>query len=157
MNAPSLSLDAVRALGRALRHATALPSRHIGARLRELVILHVASVNGCPVCSSVHGAVSRRAGIAASDIHEARRCAPSPVLDDPARVALRYAELRTRGQERDDPAAVEEFERTFSRSEQREIRAVVDLFTFNTRLMNTWEHLLPGAERRRERLELCQE
>ena len=46
--------------------------------------------------------------------------------------------------------------RNFSHSEQREIRAIVDLFTFNNRFNNAWERAVPGAEKRRERLGLCE-
>jgi alkylhydroperoxidase family enzyme len=73
-----------------------------------------------------------------------------------ARVALRYAELRTLDHEADHVEELERFQHTFSPVEQREIRAIVDLFTFNNRFNNTWEQYLPGASRRRERMGLCE-
>ena len=55
------------------------------------------------------------------------------------RVALRYAELRTAGVEDGNPDDLARFDQAFSGREQREIRAVVDLFIFTNRFNNTWE------------------
>jgi AhpD family alkylhydroperoxidase len=156
MNAPGLDAAALRALGRALRHPSALRGRHIGARLRELVTLHVSSVNGCPVCSAAHGLVARLAGVTPDAVMAARACAVSPEdFDARTELALRYAALRTRGREAAEPALVAAFERAFGPAERREVRAVTDLFTFNNRINNAWERWVPGAEARRRRLGLC--
>lgn len=157
MHAPGLNLDAAMALGRALRTPTAVFGRRIGPRLRELVILHVSSVNGCPVCSSVHAVIARRVGVGEEGVQAARLChAMDARLDARERVALRYAELRTLGREAEDRESIEELDALFSRDEQREIRAIVDLFTFNNRFNNTWERWVPGARARRERMGLCE-
>lgn len=149
---PKLSGRAIRSLGSAVVRPAALRGRHIGARLREQIILHVASVNSCPVCSATHAAAARVVGLDAKDIRAARALEPPAELAERTRVALRYAELRTRGEEASHPEEVRRFEALFSEAEQREVRAVVDLFTFNTRFNNTWEGALPGARRRRRKL-----
>ena len=153
--APTLTLSSLRSLGRAARDAGALRGRRIGARLRELVILHVSSVNDCPVCSAAHGVIGRLSGLDGRDVHDARACEPAERFDERTRVALRYAELRTRGREDDDPVALERLRALFDEEERREIRAIVDLFTFNNRFSNSWERLVPGGAWRRERLGLC--
>ena len=73
------------------------------------------------------------------------------------RAALRYAELRTVGWENDFPDDVAAFEKAFTPEEQREVRAIADLFTFNNRFNNTWVAVLPGAQARRQRLGIGQE
>jgi AhpD family alkylhydroperoxidase len=157
MTAPALTLSSLRSLGRAARNADALLGRRIGARLRELVILHVSSVNGCPVCSAAHGLIGRASGLDRADVRAARGCEPAAGFDERTRAALRYAELRTRDQEGDDPRALEALAALFTPEERRELRAVVDLFTFNNRFNNTWERVVPGAAARRARLGLCAE
>lgn len=156
MHAPGLDRAALAALSRALRQAPALPAPHLGTRLRELIILHVSSINGCPVCSAAHGLLARLGGVEGDAIEAARACDVGPEDFDPrTELALRYAELRTLGREARDPALVERFEARFSADEQREIRAITDLFTFNNRFNNTWERWVPGARRRRRRMGLC--
>ena len=150
MKAPKLSMHAMRSFARAAVRPVALLGRHLGSPLRERIILRVSSINSCSVCSVVHGAVARFEGLSADDVNEARTA--SDQLDDRTKVALRYAELRTSDLEQDFPDDVAVFERDFSVDEQREVRAVVDLFTFNNRFNNTWEAVLPGAAWRREKL-----
>jgi len=147
MNAPTLSLYSLRSLARALQHPAALLGRRIGPQLRERIILRVSSINRCAVCSAVHAGVARVEGLSGDDIHDAR-------LDERSLIALRYAELRTAGLEADHPDDVAAFEQAFTPSEQTEVRAIVDLFTFNNRFNNTWEAWLPGAQRRRQRMGL---
>ena len=154
MNGPRLSLDAVRSLGRALRHAPALRGRHIGPRLRELLILHVSSLNGCPVCSLAHEVVGRGGGLNRDDIRAARACEPASELDERTQLAFRAAELRVRGAT--DADAEASYEAAFSAEEREEIAAIIDLFIFNNRANNTWEGILPGAAWRRRALGLCQ-
>ncbi|MEZ4438572.1 MAG: carboxymuconolactone decarboxylase family protein [Polyangiaceae bacterium] len=156
MTSPTLDRRSFTSLGRALRDWRVLRTPKIGAALRELIILHVSSVNGCPVCSVAHGLAGRASGLGREDIRAARACEPTdPRFDERTRVALRYAELRTLDQERAHTDEGAEFAALFDPEEQREVRAIVDLFTFNNRFNNTWERWLPGAERRRERLGLC--
>ncbi len=152
MKPPKLSGRALSSLGRAVRNAGALRGEAIGAQLRETVILHVSAVNSCAVCSAAHGVAGRKAGLSDGDIAAARACEPPESLDERTRAALRYAELRTRGEEAEHPEDVRRFEGLFSNAEQREVRAIVDLFTFNNRFSNTWESVLPGAARRRRKL-----
>jgi AhpD family alkylhydroperoxidase len=156
MTTPTLTLASLRSLGRAARNADAVLGRRIGARLREILVLHVSSVNGCPVCSAAHDALGRVSGLDGDDIRDARACDPAERFDERTQVALRYAELRTKGDEGDDPLALEQLRAFFSPEERREIRAVVDLFTFNNRFNNTWERILPGAAQRRARMGLCE-
>lgn len=157
MHAPGLDRPALAAFGRALRDVSAWRGRHIGPRLRELIILHVSSVNGCPVCSAMHGVWARSVGVQKADITAARGCEPSPEdFDARTELALRYAEARTLRREDREPETVRRFEQAFDTDEQREVRAVVDLFTFNNRINNSWERWVPGARRRRERLGLCE-
>lgn len=148
-----LSSYAIRSLARAMTRPAALMGRSIGAPLRERIILRVSSVNSCTVCSSIHGAVARIEGLSGDDVRDARQ-ASKEHLDERTLIALRYAELRTVGWEQEYPDDVAAFEKAFTPAEQREVRAIVDLFTFNNRFNNTWEALLPGADRRRTRMGL---
>jgi len=150
---PRLSLAAIRSLGRALRHAPALRGRHIGARLRELVIVHVSSLNGCPVCSVAHSFVGRAVGLDDEAIHAARECEPASSFDERTQLALRFAELRVT--DRRDAVVEARVAETFTPDEREELAAIVDLFVFNNRANNTWEALLPGAAWRRRALGLC--
>jgi AhpD family alkylhydroperoxidase len=149
---PTLDRSAMGALGSAIRSPGALLARNIGPRLREQVILRVSSVNSCPACSLMHGIVARRAvGMSRAEIRAARAGA---VADERASVALRFAELRTTGEEEAHPGATREFQAVFSKEEQREIRAFADLFTFMNRFMNSLESRVPGADWRRRKLGL---
>ena len=154
MTAPKLSWYALRSLARALTHPGAFLGRRIGGALRERVTLRVSSVNGCAVCSAVHGVVARVEGLTADDIRQARSPEEDEHQDERTQVALRYAVVRTARLEDDSPDDVARFEQEFSAREQREIRAVVDLFTFTNRFNNTWEAVVPGAASRRRRLGL---
>lgn len=157
MHAPGLSLSSLRALGRALGAPSAWAGHHIGARLRELIILHVSSINGCPICCAMHAELAISFGVEDPELHAALACDPeAAALDARTRVALRYTELRTRGCEGDDPVAVERFASSFSPAQQREIRLITDLFTFATRFNNSWERWVPGATTRRARMGLCE-
>jgi len=147
-----LSGYALSSLARAMTHPLSLRCKSIGPRLREQIVLRVSSVNRCAVCSAVHGVVAKVEGLSADDIRKARLEPDDDAHDERTRVALRYAELRTARLEADFPEDVEAFERIFDASERREIRAIVDLFTFNNRFNNTWEGALPGAEGRRRNL-----
>ena len=98
------------------------------------------------MCSSIHERLAQRLGISPDEIVAAQQ---GEARDDRAEIALRSAEARTLGKE--TPAVVEAFERAFDREEQLEVRAIVDLFTFNNRFNNTWESWLPGARARRAR------
>ncbi len=151
MIAPKLSLYALTSLARSLSRPSALTGRAIGATLRERIILRVSSVNSCTVCSAVHGALARLEGLSRDDVRQAR-AASKEHLDDRTLLALRYAELRTVGWEREYPDDVAAFEKAFTPTKQAEVRAIVDLFTFNNRFNNTWEAVLPGAEGRRRRM-----
>jgi AhpD family alkylhydroperoxidase len=150
MSAPKLSIHAVRSLGRALGRPLAWRGKAIGALLRERIILRVSSVNSCYVCSAVHGTVARMVGMTDEQVAQAR--SREPADDERTRAALRYAEIRTMGMEEDFPQDVASFEAAFGLDERREVRAIVDLFTFNNRFNNTWETLLPGGSRRRGRM-----
>lgn len=154
MRPPKLSKGSVRSLGRAVAHPGALRGRALGKRLREEIILHVSAVNSCYVCSKMHEIIGRRVGLSDAEVRAARAIEPSPELDARTRVALRYAELRTRGEENAHPEEVRRFERELSPGERREVRGIVDLFTFTNRLNNTVEGVLPGARRRRRKLGL---
>ncbi len=154
MTAPKLSWYALRSLARALTKPDALLGRSIGGVLRERVTLRVSSLNGCAVCSAVHGVVARVEGLTADEIREARSPEKDDQQDERTQVALRYAALRTARLEDDSRDDVVRFEQEFSAREQREIRAVVDLFTFTNRFNNTWEAVVPGGGRRRRRLGL---
>lgn len=149
-----LSGHAIRSLGRALCHPLSLQGRALGPHLREQVILRVSSINGCSVCSAIHGAVARVGGLTAKDVHDARTPSNDDNLDDRTRLLLQYAEVRTAALESDFPEVVSRFDETFDGDIKREVRALVDLFTFNNRFNNTWEALLPGAKRRRDALGL---
>ncbi|MBW2455440.1 MAG: carboxymuconolactone decarboxylase family protein [Deltaproteobacteria bacterium] len=154
MTAPKLSWYALRSLARAATRPSALLGRGIGGALRERVTLRVSSVNSCAICSAMHQVVARLEGLDAGDIHQAASPAEDESLDERTLVALRYAEVRTADREGDFADEVARFEREFTADEQREIRAVTDLFTFTNRFNNTWEAVLPGASRRRRRLGL---
>ena len=149
---PRLSWSAVRALLRAGIRPRALLGRRIGAALREQLIVHLSSLNECVVCAATHTVLGRAAGVSSETLACAcRRQLPD---DERARAALRYAELRTQGLEAESPAEVERFERLFAPEERREVRAIVDAFTFANRFNNSWESWLPGAEARRRWLGL---
>jgi AhpD family alkylhydroperoxidase len=122
--------------------------RVIDPRLREAIILRVSAVNECPVCSMVHERLAARLGISPDEIADAREGESD--LDPRARIAFRFAEARTLG--RADAKADADFSSAFDAREQREIRAVVDYFTFTNAFNNTWEAILPGAARRRRGL-----
>jgi len=154
MSVTKLSISGLLGLGRAAARPRSLMTRRIGAELRELIILHVSSVNECVVCSAIHEAGARACGIDEESIRAARQRVDEAALDDRTRAALRYAELRTRGAEADDPAACDAFEELFDEQERAEVRTVVDLMTFNNQFNNSWEGLLPGAARRRRRMGL---
>jgi AhpD family alkylhydroperoxidase len=154
MTAPKLSWYAIQSLARALTHPGALLGRAIGGALRERVTLRVSSLNSCAICSAVHGVVARVEGLTADDIRQARTADGDEQQDGRTRAALRYAELRTAGVEDGNPDDLARFQQAFSPREQREIRAVVDLFTFTNRFNNTWEAAVPGAGSRRRRLGL---
>lgn len=150
MNAPKLSFHALRSLLRAVGNLGAVPGRKLGGAFRERIVLHVSSMNRCYVCSVAHGMAARLEGLGADEIRGLRR---GETGDDPrGRIALRYAELRTTDTEQDFPEDVKAFEESFTPEEQREVRAIVDLFTFNNRFNNTWEAILPGAQGRRRKL-----
>jgi AhpD family alkylhydroperoxidase len=150
MKPPTLSRYALRSLARAVLGAPALTPGRIDRRLREEIILHVSSLNSCPVCSAVHAVKAHRIGLSDAEISHARALGVDG-WDERTRAALRYAELRTTDHERDHPEDVAAFERAFSARERAAVRAVVDLFTFTNRFNNTWERLLPGAATRRRR------
>lgn len=143
MRSPTLSLYALRSLGRALARWPAARGRGVDPELRERVIVHVSSLNSCPVCLAFHAGDARSRTLDGTDPRD-------PRLD----AALRYAELRTLGRERFFPGDVARFERSFSPVEQAALRATVDLFTFTNRFNNTWEQLVPGAAARRRRLRI---
>jgi AhpD family alkylhydroperoxidase len=153
VSAPKLNVHAVRSLLRVLVDRAALRTRVIDPKLRETIVLHVSSINSCAVCSSIHLRVAREKGLTEAEIAEAQR--EEIAGDERTRAALRFAEIRTYDQERDFPEDVATFERVFDAREQREVRAVVDSFTFNNRFNNTWESVIPGAARRRKRLGLA--
>jgi len=150
MNEPKLSVHALRSLLRAVGNLGGVPGRKIGGAFREKIVLHVSSMNRCYVCSVAHGMAARLEGLGAEEIHELRRGETGN--DARTKIALRYAELRTTDTERDFPEDVQAFEEAFGPEEQREVRAIVDLFTFNNRFNNTWEAILPGAQGRRRKL-----
>jgi AhpD family alkylhydroperoxidase len=154
MTAPMISAFALRSLGRALSRPWALRAKSLGPTLREQLILRVSSVNQCTVCSAIHGGVARLEGLSGDDIRRARNPVADGQQDESTRLLLHYAEIRTADLERDFPDVVEAFERSFPEPVKQEVRAVVDLFTFNNRFNNTWEGLLPGASRRRESMGL---
>jgi AhpD family alkylhydroperoxidase len=139
-----LSLRALAAGARTL-----WPDRRVLPRkLREAIVLRVSAVNECPVCSSVHERLAARFGFDPEQVREIQSGAAESV-DARADIALRYAENRTLG--RDDVRVTGLFEGAFTAEERREIDWVVDRFTFNNAFNNTWEAVLPGATRRRER------
>lgn len=152
MKPPKLTGRALGSLGRALKNAGALRGKRIGAQLRERIVLHVSAVNSCAVCSVNHGLTARVAGLDADDIRACRAAEPPDTLDERTRAALRYAEVRTRGEEEQSSADVRRFEALFDEEERREVRAIADLFTFNNRFNNSWEGVLPGAAARRRKL-----
>jgi len=141
-----LTLRAIALGARAYAQRGPRRAHRIGRKLKEEIVLRVSAVNECPVCSSIHERLAARLGISPDEIVAAQL---GEGRDDRAEIALRYAEARTLGNE--TPAIVEAFERAFDREEQIEVRAIVDLFTFNNRFNNTWESWLPGASARRAR------
>lgn len=143
---PKLTLRALVSGARAYLRPDRVRGKRIGRQLREAITLRVSAVNECPVCSSIHERLAERLGIPPEEIARAQQ---GEAEDERSEIALRYAEARTLGKE--SPAIVEAFERAFTRDEQAEVRAIVDLFTFNNAFNNTWESWLPGAARRRER------
>lgn len=145
---------ALRSLVHAMRHPLALRGKALGPKLREQVILRVSSLNSCTVCSAVHGAVARVGGLTAKEIHRARSPDADDAFDEDTKLLLHYAEIRTSNLESDFQDVVDAFERTFPAEVKREVRAIVDLFTFNNRFNNSWEGLLPGADKRRDSLGL---
>jgi AhpD family alkylhydroperoxidase len=154
MNIPMLSGYALLSLGRALSHPLSLRGKFLGPRLREMVILRVSSINGCPVCSAFHETFARIQGMDDAEILEARSPQSDDRLDEQTQLLLHYAEIRTANLEKDFDDVVQRFETTFSEEIKREVRAIVDLFSFNNRFNNTWEGLLPGARRRRQAMGL---
>jgi AhpD family alkylhydroperoxidase len=145
---PVLSSYALKSLARALWARPALKGGALDRRLRERIVLRVSAVNRCQVCSAIHDERAERLGLSRDEVEAARKAESD---DERTRAALRYAEIRTYDLERDFPEEVRAFEALFSRAEQKEARAVIDLFTFNNRFNNTWEGILPGAEARRKR------
>jgi AhpD family alkylhydroperoxidase len=149
MSSPKLSAYAILSLARALNHPLSLLGRAIGGRLREQIVLRVSSINRCAICSAVHGTVAKIEGLSGEDIRRARSREHFEAEDERTQAALRYAEVRTANLEAEFPEVVETFERLMTPEEQREVQAIVDLFTFNNRFNNTWEGVLPGAKGRR--------
>jgi AhpD family alkylhydroperoxidase len=143
---PRLTLRAIASGARAYVQRGPRRGSRIGRLLKEEIVLRVSAVNECPVCSSIHERLAARLGISEGAIERAQQ---GDGRDARSEIALRYAEARTLGKE--TRAVVEAFERTFDREEQIEVRAIVDLFTFNNRFNNTWESWLPGAKARRAR------
>jgi AhpD family alkylhydroperoxidase len=120
----------------------------IGLPMRERIALHVSAINRCVVCSALHGAVGRMAGLSDDEISTAGvECELD--LDARTRIVLRYAELRTTNQQDAYPEDVERFERALEKAEREEVEAVVDFLTFFNYFNNAWESLIPGAEARR--------
>ena len=154
MSVPMMSGYALVSLARALGHPLALRGKALGPKLRESLILRVSSINSCTVCSALHGAVARVGGLTSKDIHAARTPETDEDLDEDTKLLLHYAEIRTANLERDFPQVVEAFEARFARDVKREVRSIVDLFTFNNRFNNTWEGVLPGARKRRKTMGL---
>jgi len=152
MSLPRLNAFAFRSLGRALRHPLSLLNPKLDPKLREAIILRVSSLNNCMVCSAVHNHVAKLQGLNACEIQNARA---KPDLADPqTAIALRYVELRTLDMEHDFPEDIEKFEAAFAIPEREAIAAWADLYSFFNRFNNTWEGLLPGAEKRRSNLGL---
>jgi AhpD family alkylhydroperoxidase len=143
---PKLTLRAIAGGVRAYLQRGPRRASRIGRLLKEEIVLRVSAVNECPVCSSIHERLAERLGIPPDEIARAQQ---GSARDDRSEIALRYAEARTLG--RETSAIVAEFERMFDREERIEVRAIVDLFTFNNAFNNTWESWLPGALARRER------
>jgi AhpD family alkylhydroperoxidase len=149
MTVPKLSLRAVeRGIRGALSYAT-LRRRRLPPALREAIVLHVSAVNECPICSSIHARIAAQLGVSPDEIAALRAGQGAPI-GPRADVAIRYAADRTLG--RADASVLAAFEAAFDPEEQREVRALVDLFTFNNAFNNTWEGILPGAARRRRGL-----
>lgn len=110
-------------------------------------MVHVSAVNDCAVCTAAHTALGRATGVS----EDALACAREQRLpaDPRVRTALRYAELRTRAVEHQEPQVTRQLEQLFDAEERREIRAIVDAITFANRFNNSWEPWLPGAGSRR--------
>ncbi len=143
MPRPLIGAYAMRSLLRAFARWAEAHGRGVDPVLRERVILHVSAINRCEVCTAFHIRSARRIGLTEDDIGAACRL-DTEVRDDRTRAAMRYAELRTLDLEGDHPEEVAAFEATFTPEEQAALRATIDLFTFNNRFNNTWQHL-PGA------------
>jgi AhpD family alkylhydroperoxidase len=152
MAAPTLSAHAFRSLARLLAHPFALLGAGLDPRLRERIVLRVSSVNSCVVCSAVHAKAAALAGLSEAQIRAAREGDEQACDDDRTRIALRYAEIRTADLEHESSEDVRRFEQAFVGRERAAVRALVDAFTFANRFNNTWEALLPGAQRRRARM-----
>ena len=144
---PRVGWSTLPSLLRAGANPRAVLGRHIGAALREQIIVHVSSVNECAVCAAAHTVIGRAVGVSAEKLAGARQ--QRLPEDDRTRAALRYAEVRTQRLERESPEVVHAFEQLFDAEERREIRGVVDAFTFANHFNNTWESWLPGAGARR--------
>lgn len=146
-------MHALRSLARALARWPSARGRGLDPVLRERIILHVSSLNSCPVCSAVHGRNAHRLGLDDREVMAARMTELDG-WDRRTRAVLRYAELRTLAHERAHPDEVATFQQLFTPAEQAAVRATVDLFTFTNRFNNTWERWLPGAAARRRRMGL---
>lgn len=158
MKSPILNRRSFVSLGKALRSAPALRGRQIDGQLRELIILRVSSVNGCPVCSFAHGFFGRASGLTDDEIRRARECGEPQGFDARTQAALEYAEAYTLAATSSAPALIEASAKLmehFDANAQREIHVFIDFFVFMNRLNNTWERWLPGAEGRRSKLGLC--
>ncbi len=144
---PRLSPLALKSIARALTSKEFwVPS--LDPILKERIVLRVSRVNDCAVCSSLHTRRATRLGLSSDEVRAAQE-AHETAFDEKTQAALRYAELRTRGD--DNPEARSMFEKLYTTEERAAIDSVIDTFTFNNRFNNTWETLLPGAAKRRER------
>lgn len=154
MSVPKISVFSIKSLFRALSHPPSLRAKRLGPNLREKIILRVSSINQCNVCSVFHENLARWEGLSRQDIAEARNPDSDDEQDGDTRLLFHYAEIRTSNLEKEFPEVVQAFEQAFDEATQREVRAIVDLFTFNNRFNNSWEGWLPGAKRRRQSMGL---
>jgi len=61
---------------------SALAAGQLTPRQRELLALAVAEINGSEYCLAVHGALARKAGLTAQDIHFARKATAADPQED---------------------------------------------------------------------------
>lgn len=138
---PVWTLDSLTAVAPALpehfkRVLPTLVGASIGNRLRERVMLGVASENNALYCKTVHGAVGRLSGLSAEEVRRLKEGAIE-ASDDAERLAVEFArDLARRDFIGRNGELYDELGQQFTEEERAAIESSAHVMNFFNRLSN---------------------